>query len=272
MRINEDIGISGENVITALSVAGSDSGGCAGIQADLRTFSALGVHGMTAVTSITAQDTRRVHQCFTVPAGIVSSQIDVVLTDIGADAVKTGMLPDRDTINAVVEQLGKHDVEKLVVDPVMISTGGDSLISESAADSLISELFPLAAVVTPNLSEASAITGLRVSTMEDMYTAAREIMKTGTGSVLIKGGHLEGSSSSIDLFFDGEKFFEYQSSRIATTNTHGSGCTLGAAIAAFLARGNHLQEAVSQAKKYVTGAIRNSYPLGHGNGPLGHFY
>ena len=272
MRINEDIGISGEKIITALSVAGSDSGGCAGIQADLRTFSALGVHGMTAITSITAQDTVCVHDCFTVPARIVASQINVVLTDIGADAVKTGMLPDRETINAVVEQFKKHGVEKIVVDPVMVSTGGDELISGSAAESLISELFPLASIVTPNLSEASVILGRTIQTLEEMHSAAREILKTGAGSVLVKGGHLEDSSPAIDLFYDGEQFVEFRSSRVDTRNTHGSGCTLGAAIAAFLARRFEMQDAVSKAKEYVTGAIKHSYPLGNGNGPLGHFY
>jgi len=272
MRRNEDTGITREKVFTALSIAGSDSGGCAGIQADLRTFSALGVHGMTAITSVTSQDTRRVHESFTIPAGSVYSQIEAVLGDIGADAVKTGMLPDGDIIGVAVGQLRKHQVSNLVVDPVMISTGGDLLVSESAAESLIEMLLPLAAVVTPNLSEAMAITGREVATLDDMYAAAAEIKKIGARSVLVKGGHLEDSAFSTDLFYDGESFKEYRVPRVATKNTHGSGCTLAAAIAAFLARGSELGLAVSRAKEYVTGAIKNSYPLGGGNGPLGHFY
>lgn len=272
MRINEDIRISGKKMPTALSVAGSDSGGCAGIQADLRTFSALGVHGMTAISAITSQNTVRVHDIFIVPALTVSSQIDAVLADIGADAVKTGMLPNPEIITATAEKFRQYKIEKLVVDPVMVSTGGDELISGKARESLVRELFPLAWIVTPNLDEASVLVGRSLRTLEDMYSAAREIQGTGARAVLIKGGHLEGTGQSVDLLFDGEFFSEYPAPRVDTLNTHGSGCTLGAAIAAFLARGSTLQESVRLAKEYVTGAIINSYPLGRGHGPLGHFY
>jgi hydroxymethylpyrimidine/phosphomethylpyrimidine kinase len=272
MRINEDIMISGENIPLALSIAGSDSGGCAGIQADLRTFSALGVHGMTAITAITSQNTVRVEDVFNLPPRTVSSQIEAVLSDIGADAVKTGMLPDPEIIDAVAEKIRQFEIENLVVDPVMVSTGGDALISEEARDTLVSSLFPLALIITPNLDEASVLAGRRLAALEDMYTAAREIQGTGPRAVLIKGGHLEGSVCSVDLLFDGEQFTEFSSPRVDSANTHGSGCTLSAAIAAFLARGSTLREAVGKAKEYVTGAIRNSYSLGKGHGPLGHFY
>ena len=256
----------------ALSIAGSDSGGCAGIQADLRTFAALGVHGMTAVTAVTSQNTVRVDDIFTIPACTVSSQIDAVLSDIGADAVKTGMLPDPEIIAAVAEKIRQYRIGKLVLDPVMVSTGGDELVSGKAGESLVRELFPLALIVTPNLDEASVLVGRSIRTLEDMYAAAREVLQSGARAVLIKGGHLEGSEQAIDLFFDGQAFNEFPAPRVDTRNTHGSGCTLAAAIAAFLARGCILQEAVRQAKEYVTGAIKNSYSLGHGNGPLGHFY
>ena len=273
MRINEEFRISGEIIPIALSIAGSDSGGCAGIQADLRTFAALGVHGMTAVTAITSQNTVRVQDVFTLPAGTVSSQIDAVLSDIGADAVKTGMLPDPGIIAAVAEKMRQYRIEKLVLDPVMVSTGGDELISGKAGESLVRELFPLALIVTPNLDEASVLVGRPIRTLGDMYAAAREVLQTGPRAVLIKGGHLEAANDqAIDLFFDGREFTEFPAPRVDTRNTHGSGCTLAAAIAAFLARGCVLQEAVRQAKEYVTGAIKNSYSLGHGNGPLGHFY
>ncbi len=272
MRINEDIRISGGNIPVALSIAGSDSGGCAGIQADLRTFAALGVHGMTAITAVTSQNTVRVQDVFTLPPGTVSSQIDAVLSDIGADAVKTGMLPDPETIAVVAEKILQYRIEKLVLDPVMVSTGGDELISGKAGESLVRELFPMALLVTPNLDEASVLVGRPVRTLEDMYAAAREVLQTGARAVLVKGGHLEGSEQAIDLFFDGRAFTEFPAPRVDTRNTHGSGCTLAAAIAAFLARGYPLQESVRQAKEFVTGAIKNSYSLGHGNGPLGHFY
>jgi len=272
MRRNEEFRISGQIIPVALSIAGSDSGGCAGIQADLRTFAALGVHGMTAVTAITSQNTVRVNDVFTLPAGTVSSQIDAVLSDIGADAVKTGMLPDPEIIAAVAEKIRQYRIEKLVLDPVMVSTGGDELISGKAGESLVRELFPMALIVTPNLDEASVLVGRRVRTLEDMYAAAREVLQTGARAVLIKGGHLERSEQVVDLFFDGRAFTEFPAPRVDTRNTHGSGCTLAAAIAAFLARGSILQEAVRLAKVYVTGAINNSYSLGHGNGPLGHFY
>jgi hydroxymethylpyrimidine/phosphomethylpyrimidine kinase len=272
MRINEDIWKTGEKVVRALSVAGSDSGGCAGIQADLRTFFSLGVHGMTAITGITAQNTCRVQEIFNIPPGMVASQIDAVMTDIGADAVKTGMLSDPETISVVAEKLREYGIRKVVVDPVMVSTGGDELISGTASEILVRELFPLALIVTPNLDEASSLIRRPIRTMEDMHSAARELLAFGPGAVLIKGGHLRDSGDSVDLLFEGEEFIEFSAPRIDTLNTHGSGCTLAAAIAAFLARGSSLREAVSRAKEYVTGAIRNSYSLGSGNGPLGHFY
>ena len=213
MRINEEFRISGEIIPVALSIAGSDSGGCAGIQADLRTFAALGVHGMTAVTAITSQNTVRVKDVYTLPAGTVSSQIDAVLSDIGADAVKTGMLPDPGIIAAVAEKMRQYRIEKLVLDPVMVSTGGDALISGKAGEGLVRELFPMALIVTPNLDEASVLVGRCIRTLEDMYAAAREVLQTGPRAVLIKGGHLEGSDQAIDLFFDGQSFKEFPASQ-----------------------------------------------------------
>lgn len=272
MRINEDIWPSGGKVFKALTIAGSDSGGCAGIQADLRTFSALGVHGLTAITSITAQNTRQVRDVFNLPGGMISSQIDAVMTDIGADAAKTGMLAGPEIIAAAADGVRRHGITWLVVDPVMVSTGGDELVSEEATRIMVDELFPLATVITPNLDEASILTGRRIRNVQEMKAAAPLLLEAGCGAALIKGGHLEGSLESIDVFYDGEHYLELRSPRFETSNTHGSGCTLAASIAAFLARGNDLVESVRLAKQYVSTAIRHSYPLGKGHGPLGHFF
>jgi len=272
MRINEDIWPAGGKVFKALTIAGSDSGGCAGIQADLRAFAALGVHGLTAITSVTAQNTRQVLEVCNLSGRMVSSQIDAVMNDIGADAAKTGMLAAPEIIEAAADGVLRHGINRLVVDPVMVSTGGDELVSKEAAAIMVGKLFPLAMVITPNLDEASFLTGSPIRTLQDMKTASSRLLESGAGAVLVKGGHLEDSPESIDLFYDGESYLEFRSPRLETSNTHGSGCTLAAAIAALLAKGNGLAEAVGMAKQYVTGAIRNSYSLGKGNGPLGHFF
>lgn len=272
MFINEDEKGAREKVATALTVAGSDSGGCAGIQADLRTFSALGVHGMTAITGITAQNTVRVIDSFNIPPRLVASQIDAVLTDIGAGAVKTGMLPDPAAISLAAGKFREYGIENLVVDPVMVSTGGDRLIAHEALEALVGEIFPLALIVTPNLDEAGSLVGRELRSERELREAAGEILAMGPRSVLLKGGHWEDSPQVVDLFFDGREFIKFSAPRVDTKNTHGSGCTLAAAITAYLAKDYDLHKAVEKAKKYVSGAIENSYSLGKGNGPLNHFF
>ena len=256
----------------ALTIAGSDSGGCAGIQADLKTFAALGVHGMSAITSVTAQDTRRVYLASDLPVESVERQIQAVMEDIGADAVKTGMLSNSDIIRSVAEQMRHFEVQRLVVDPVMVSTGGDPLIRPQAVDALKQDLFPLATIVTPNLREAELLTGQSIASQSEARQAARQILSWGARSVVIKGGHFDDRRRSVDYFFDGEDWIPFPADRIDTPNTHGSGCTFASAIAAQLARGEGLLEALLQAKIYVTEAIRHSLPIGKGNGPLGHFH
>ncbi|MGH9339758.1 MAG: bifunctional hydroxymethylpyrimidine kinase/phosphomethylpyrimidine kinase [Acidobacteriota bacterium] len=255
-----------------LSIAGSDSGGGAGIQADLKTFAALGVHGMTAVTSVTAQDTRRVHMASDLPLDNIRLQIKAVIDDIGVDAVKTGMLSSAEIISLVARAMKRYRIDRLVVDPVMISTGGDALIQPDAVDALKIDLFPLAIVVTPNLPEAQFLTGRQVRSREQIEKAIQEIFEMGPRSVILKGGHLDDPSASTDYFFDGKTVKEFAGPRIDTANTHGSGCTFASAIAAYLAQGLELEEAVFQAKEYVSHAIQHSFSLGRGSGPLGHFW
>ena len=260
-----------KRIPTALTIAGSDSGGCAGIQADLKTFGALQVHGMSAITSVTAQNTERVLMATDLPVDNIQAQIDAVVEDIGVDAVKTGMLSSAEIIRAVAASVGRHGLDRLVVDPVMVTTGGDPLIEPGAIDTLKKELLPRALVVTPNLREAETLTGRRLGSRRRIETAAREIRSWGPVSVLIKGGHAGGASST-DFFYDGQHCLPLVGRRIPTRNTHGSGCTLAAAIAAYLARGLELREAVERAKQFVTEAIRFAFPLGKGRGPLGHFF
>lgn len=254
----------------ALTIAGSDSGGGAGIQADLKTFSALGVFGTSALTAITAQNTVGVTAVHEVPTEVISAQIDAVLEDIGADAVKTGMLSSSPIIECVCQAIERHQVQRLVVDPVMIAKSGDSLLREDAVSTLRARLLPLAAVVTPNIPEAEALTEKSITTPEDARRAAQQIVDMGAKAVVVKGGHLEGPAT--DLFYDGSTFQEFTSPRIDTKNTHGTGCTFASAIAAGLARDMSTIDAVAQAKEYVTEAIRRSFPIGQGHGPLNHFY
>jgi len=261
-----------QRILRALTIAGSDSGGCAGIQADLKTFGALGVHGMSVITSVTAQDTVRVHHVADLPLESIELQIKAVMEDIGADAVKTGMLSSAAIIRLVESKMREYRVEKLVVDPVMVSTGGDRLIREDALDLLKNCLFPCALVVTPNLQEAEVLVGSQIANQAELREAALVIHRLGPRAVVLKGGHFESENESLDLFYDGHQFLEFRASRVATRNTHGSGCTFASAIAAFLAKGLELEDAVGRAKEYVTEAIRHSFPLGQGNGPLGHFY
>ncbi len=253
----------------ALTIAGSDSGGGAGIQADLKTFSALGVYGMSVLTSITAQNTLGVQGVYDLPPDFVGLQIDSVMQDIGADAVKTGMLSNAQIIKVVSKKIKKYQVRNLVIDPVMVAKGGDRLLREDAVKELKEDLIPLAMLTTPNLNEAEVLSGLMIQNIEDMKEAAREIYKLGVKNVLVKGGDLL-SEEAIDLLYNGKTFREFRAERINTRNTHGTGCTLSSAIAAELAKGKKIEEAVDIAKKYITLAIKHSLDLGHGHGPLNH--
>jgi hydroxymethylpyrimidine/phosphomethylpyrimidine kinase len=254
---------------SVLTIAGSDPSGGAGIQADLKTYAALGVYGMAAITALTAQNTTEVTGIHEIPADFVALQIDTVLADITPDAVKTGMLANAEIIRIVAAKAHQYSFRNLVVDPVMVAKSGDRLLRDDAVNALRSDLIPVARVLTPNLPEASDILGRPVRTVDDMRAAARDIHALGAASVVIKGGHLPGDTLT-DILFDGTKFSEFNSERVPTKNTHGTGCTFASAIAAYLARGEALHEAVRKAKDYLTEAIRRAYDIGHGHGPVNH--
>jgi hydroxymethylpyrimidine/phosphomethylpyrimidine kinase len=255
----------------ALTIAGSDSGGGAGIQADLKTFAALGVYGASVLTAVTAQDTQRVYGFVELEPAFVAAQIDAVLGDIGADAVKTGMLASAPIIDVVSERLRHWQARNLVIDPVMVAKGGDKLLHDDAVTALKERLLPLALVITPNLPEAEVLVGRSLSTWDDIRDAARELHGYGAANVVIKGGHRE-EPVATDLLFDGEDFREYSTGRVATQSTHGTGCTFASAIAASLAKGDSVRNSVAAAKAFVTKALQNAYPIGHGHGPVHHFY
>jgi hydroxymethylpyrimidine/phosphomethylpyrimidine kinase len=248
-----------------LTIAGSDSGGGAGIQADLKAITLLGGYGMSVLTALTAQNTLGVQAIYEVPVPFVEKQIDSVLSDIGADAIKTGMLANAEIVEVVAKKMKQYQVEKVVVDPVMVAKSGDSLLRKDAQEALIKRLIPLSMVVTPNLMEASVLTGLKVRSIEEMKKAAHRIYQLGSKHVVVKGGHLKGKA--IDLLYDGEKYEEIEGPRIETKNTHGTGCTFASAIATFLARGDTVSEAVKKAKIFITMAIQSSLALGKGAGP-----
>ena len=254
----------------AMTIAGSDSGGGAGIQADLKTFAALGVYGTSALTAITAQNTLGVTSVLELPPELVGAQIDAILSDIGTDAVKTGMLANSRIIQVVADKAREYGFSNLVVDPVMVAKGGDRLLQEEAVETLRNLLIPMATVVTPNLPEAAVLVGRRVESLEDARQAARDIVGMGAQSAVVKGGHLEGDP--VDVFYDGRELREFTAARLDTTSTHGTGCTFASAIAAGLARGMALEYAVGGAKEYVTEAIKAAFPMGGGHGPLNHFY
>jgi hydroxymethylpyrimidine/phosphomethylpyrimidine kinase len=260
------------SVPRALTIAGSDSGGGAGIQADLKTFAAMGVYGTSAITAVTAQNTLGVSDWLAMPEHLVAGQIDAVLDDIGADAVKTGMLANAAIIETVAAKLRDHGIERLVVDPVMVAKGGHKLLEDDAVAALVRELLPLATIVTPNLPEAEVLTGMRVDSWDAMRAAAEKVVAMGAQAVVIKGGHLEGRDDSTDLYYDGRGFREYPARRIDTKNTHGTGCTFASAIAAGLAKGLDVPGAVALAKSYVTLAIQHAYDVGGGQGPVHHFF
>ena len=253
-----------------MTIAGSDSGGGAGIQADLKTFAALGVYGASALTAITAQNTMGVTAVHEAPPDIIAAQIDAVIADIGADAVKTGMLASGPIVAVVADAIRRHGIANLVVDPVMVAKSGDRLLRAAAIASICNDLLPLAAVVTPNLPEAAELTGQAVATDTEMRDAAAKIIGMGARSVVIKGGHRDGPPT--DLLYDGQQFWEFTTERIPSTSTHGTGCTFASAVAAGLAHGLAVPAAVAQAKEYVTAAIRAAYPIGQGHGPLHHFH
>ncbi len=258
-------------VARALTIAGSDSGGGAGIQADLKTFAALGVYGASAITALTAQNTTGVTGVHEVPAEFVAAQIDAVMSDIGAGAWKAGMLANADIVATVAAKARQWRVPNLVVDPVMIAKGGARLLREDAVEAYRELLIPAALVVTPNLPEAAALTGRDIDDWDAARRAAEEIVALGARAVVIKGGHREDGPAT-DLYYDGQTFHEFTAGRVDTTNTHGTGCTFASAIAAALARGEELRKAVAMAKSYVTKALQAAYPVGSGHGPVHHFY
>lgn len=250
----------------ALTIAGSDSGGGAGIQADLKTFAALGVYGMSAIAALTAQNTLGVTGIVEIAPEFVRQQIDAVATDIGIDAAKTGMLSSAPIIEAVGGGIRHHRIDALVVDPVMISKSGATLLRPEAREALRRVLLPLAEVLTPNLHEAAALVGREVETLEDMQEAARALHALGPRYIVVKGGHLEGAA--VDVVFDGREFERLEAPRLATRHTHGTGCVFSAAIAAGLAKGIPTRQAIRDAKTFITAAIREALALGSGYGPV----
>jgi len=255
----------------ALTIAGSDSGGGAGIQADLKTFQELKVFGMSALTAVTAQNTLGVQGVFPMEPEAVAKQIQSVGEDIGVDALKTGMLFNAEIIGAVSEKIKQFRWDKVVVDPVMIAKGGASLLKQEAVSAMKKHLLPVCLVVTPNIPEAEVLTGMSIRSMDDKKEAARRIHEMGAKYVVIKGGHDEDTSKSVDLLFDGIDFELFSTLRMTTRNTHGTGCTFSAAIAAQLAKGASVYEAVSVAKEFIQAAIEEPLNIGKGHGPTNHW-
>jgi hydroxymethylpyrimidine/phosphomethylpyrimidine kinase len=261
--------MTGEHVTRALTIAGSDSGGGAGIQADLKTFAALGVYGLSVVTAVTAQNTIEVAAIAEVPEEVVIAQIDTVLEDIGADAVKVGMLSSIPIIQNTADRLEAWGISHLVIDPVMVSKSGAPLLHPDAVNSLKKDLLPFATIVTPNIPEAEVLAGRKIASPAHAQEAAKAIQALGPATVIIKGGHLEGMP--IDLVYHDGEFTPIEGERINTSSTHGTGCTFSAAIAALLAQGVGSVEAIRLAKLFVENAMRHAQPLGEGHGPLHHF-
>lgn len=259
-------------IAVALTIAGSDSGGGAGIQADLRTFAFHCVHGTSALTCVTAQNTLGVTRVDALSADTVVAQIQAVVTDIGVQAAKTGMLLNQEIINAVAKQVTVLEIKNLVVDPVMVSRTGALLIDNDAIASLQKTLIPKAAIVTPNRYEAQILSGREIQTLDDMQAAAQQIYQLGAKAVLVKGGGMKGNLRGVDVWIDQHRREILKTATVETTNTHGTGCTLSAAIAANLALGKNLLESVQLAKDYVTTALRYALDIGQGQGPVGHFF
>lgn len=259
----------GKNFSSALTIAGTDPSGGAGIQADLKTFQELKVYGMSVITSVLAQNTIGVQAVHHLPLDIIEEQLHSVFTDLPVHAFKTGMIANAEMMEIIKETNKNIDIP-YVIDPVMVATSGDSLIDEEARVFLQEQLFPLSIIITPNIPEAEFITGLKIKTVDDMKKAAKQIVReTGTRSALVKGGHLTGDA--IDILYDGKQLFTFKEKRIHTINTHGTGCTLSAAITAYLSKGLPLRASVEKGKKFVTHAIKNSFDIGAGSGPTNHF-
>lgn len=255
----------------ALTIAGSDSGGGAGIQADLKTFQELNVFGMSALTAVTAQNTLGVHGVYPMTREAVAKQIQAVGEDIGVDALKTGMLFNAEIIETVAENITAFKWENVVIDPVMIAKGGASLLLQEAIAALKQHLLPLAKVITPNIPEAEVLTNMTIQTNDDKQEAAKKLHELGVQNIVIKGGHDEDPSQSSDLLFDGKEFYTFTSKRINTKNTHGTGCTFSAAITAELAKGASVYDAVATAKAFIQAAIEDDLKLGKGHGPTNHW-
>ncbi len=258
------------NVFKALTIAGSDSGGGAGIQADLKTFQELGVYGMTALTAVTAQNTTGVQGVYPVTVEGIAEQIDSIGTDLTPDAVKTGMLFNSDIIKIVAEKITQYKWSNLVIDPVMIAKGGSPLLQKEAIDALKEYLLPLATVITPNIPEAEVISGIKITNLSERKVASKIIYELGAKNVMIKGGHEE-TDQMIDLLFDGNDFLQIESKRVETKNTHGAGCTFSAAITAQLAKGNTIEDSITVAKNFIQAAIEDDLHIGTGHGPTNHW-
>ena len=254
-----------------LTIAGSDSGGGAGIQADIKAISANGGYAMSAVTSVTAQNTVAVTEAFDLPNSLIEAQLDAVFTDFDVASVKTGMLSSSDIVTTVTKKLQEYTPNSVVVDPVMISKSKFSLLKEEAINSLKQELIPIATLITPNIHEAELLAQQEIHSVEDAKKAAKAIAELGCKAVLVKGGHLEDEKATDVLYYKGDWSF-FESEWVETKNTHGTGCTYSAAIATHLGQGKHLIEAIQTAKKYITGAIQNALDIGNGHGPTNHFY
>ncbi|OLN22396.1 bifunctional hydroxymethylpyrimidine kinase/phosphomethylpyrimidine kinase [Domibacillus antri] len=254
----------------AMTIAGSDSGGGAGIQADLKTFQELGVFGTSSITAVTAQNTLGVHGVYPMSVDAVEKQIDAVASDIGLDALKTGMLFSTEIIEAVAAKIREHGFKNVIVDPVMIAKGGAPLLQEEAMEALKTKLLPLALVVTPNIPEAEAISGMSIQSVEDKKEAAKAIASLGVKHVLIKGGHDEGEIT-YDLLYDGESFHTFSGKRINTKDTHGTGCTFSAAMTAAIAKGASVRTAAETAKQFIQAAIEDGIHIGSGHGPTNHW-
>jgi hydroxymethylpyrimidine/phosphomethylpyrimidine kinase len=255
-----------------LIIAGSDSGGGAGIQGDIKSASACGAYAATAITSITVQNTLGVTNVFNLPTAIISQQIEAVLSDIGADVIKTGMLSTTEIILIVVQTLQNYSQIKLVIDPVMVAKGGAKLLQNSALEALKTKLLPMAYLVTPNIPEAEILSGLKINNEAEMLQAAKIILaQTGAKNIIIKGGHLHGDDL-VDILLEGEKITKITSKKIATKNTHGTGCSFASSISAYLAQGESLENAFKKAHDYIYNAIKNAPNIGAGHGPIEHFY
>lgn len=254
----------------ALTIAGSDSGGGAGIQADLKTFAALGVYGMSVITAVTAQNTKGVSAIENISGEVVTKQIEAIFNDFDVAAVKIGMVSNSEIIEAIIRGIKKWQPQNIIIDPIMVSESGIFLLEEGSRKKLVEELLPLANLLTPNTYEAAVILNTKIKNLVDMEKSIKELYHLINSPVLLKGGHLVGDA--IDIFYDGKELLQFKSSRIKNDNNHGTGCTYSSAIASFLARGDKLTTAIGKAKEYVTEAIRNGLDIGQGPGPTHHFY